>query len=280
MLSTTQQVNFILLACTLLILNVLSPVRAASSSQTISTTTTYSPTSTYSSTITITQSYTSSWTSTWTNTMTGTWTSTETGSITGTITATYTETLTLPPPSVSNTPNANGVQPPNLVFSFSTSLTNYLGYKAYFVAECASGVKNQPQQCQRYLNPINKCCTKTCQFAFGGTVCKNSNPCYKKARCTAYGVCRGRNRRRNYASCSAGACYSGVCTSGIRPVSRMKLKKLLEKRRKMKEMDLNLESLEESEDGEDYSSEIGFLADVNADNEDQPLEELQGNHLS
>jgi hypothetical protein len=69
----------------------------------------------------------------------------------------------------------------------------------------------------------------------------------------------------------------------LRPISRRKLKKLRQRRKKaLKHRDLDLDAEEDEDDEEgdgDYSSEEAYLDDVNAENEDEPLENLQVDNL-
>jgi hypothetical protein len=165
-----------------------------------------------------------------------------------------------------------GVADPN--FIPSKSISPNTGPVEAAKDECGDGIKDKTEKCERYLNPINRCCTARCQFAKGLTVCKKKIPCYKKARCSRTGICRGRQRRPNYSKCTRpgqnffGACFYAYCDPNRIPFSQKKLKKLrqLRKKKALRSLNRDLATDEDEEDEEeseeDFTAEKAYLDDL------------------
>jgi hypothetical protein len=217
-----------------------SPSFSISSSYSVSTS--YSPSTSYSTSVSVTSSYSPSYSVTVTGSNSITISiSISPSKLLGVAAKDFSETNSISPPPVGAPP----FSPRNI------QLKN-----------CGNGVKDKNEKCERYLNPMNRCCTARCQFAKGGLKCRlnvGKKVCYKPPRCSGFGTCRQNKKRPNFSPCSGGACFNGQCKAGLRSINRRKLKKLKRRlNRDLNQIEEDDEDEDEEDDG-DYSLEEAYL---------------------
>jgi len=231
--------------------------------------TTYTSSMTYSTTGTYSSSGTYSPSPTYSNSGSVSYSGSPTYSSSLTQTGTYSTSITTSI-SITNTLPASkpfGVLPPGLV-SFSGSISVNAPLRQVILSQCGNSEKDYRENCDYYLDKTNKCCTKSCHFTYGGKRCASSQNCWKFARCTAYGECRGRKPKPKGASCQQptslqpGQCDGrGLCTAIPTKRRRRKGNHLALKRMKLqKKLNLDLASEEEDEDNDGQDETLGQLS--------------------
>jgi len=208
---------------------------------------TYTPSPTYSTSGTATYSGSTS------NSVSLTQTGTYSTSLTNTMS--YTSSIKASPPF--------GVVPPGII-SRSATLSVNAGPRQKELSVCDNAQKDPKENCDYYLDKTNKCCTTSCHFTNGGKKCAQSYNCWRYARCTAYGQCRGRKPKSKGAPCKQptnllnGMCNGkGLCTPMSPAQAKYHQKKKNPRRAALlalkrlaleKKLNLDLASQEEEED--------------------------------